>query len=216
MTRAGSVRVAVAAQPSVVRSSLRRLVATQPDFEVAGEADSERELRVMLRRQRIDVLLLDLDVPGVRGMAIVDSLRRTHPRLSVLALTFDDDSPRAALALAAGVDQWLSAQATPAELFEAIRAAARGERIAPPVALKPASRLRGEPLAVLSARELQTLKLLVRGLTNRDVATHLNVSVKTAETYRSRLALKLGLRGRVQIVEYALQAGLLGTGESEA
>jgi DNA-binding NarL/FixJ family response regulator len=164
-------------------------------------------------------------MPGGDGLKALEGLREACPQTRVLVLTMHEDSSYLRAALAAGASGYVAKSAVDAELLAAIRSIVHGrtfvtmtlsDRETHQVLDKPTSAESPQraPVKLLSSREWEVLKLLAQGYTNKEVGTQLCLSVKTIETYRARLADKLGLRSRADLTRYALEMGLLDPGPS--
>jgi len=217
--RTHKIRVMIADDHAILRAGLKMLVNAQPDMEVISEAsDGEKAVQVA-RETRPDVALLDLTMPRVGGMQALQQMARNCSETRVLVLTMHDDPAYLRSALAAGAAGYLLKRAVDAELLAAIRAVSSGGIFVDPrlanVLVQDVLAKRGtkaapkRPVNILSARELQVLKLVARGYTSAQIAKEIFVSVKTVETYRSRFAEKLGLRTRSDVIRFAAQMGLL-------
>jgi DNA-binding NarL/FixJ family response regulator len=216
------IRVLIADDHAVLRAGLRLLINAQPDMEVVGEAADGPEALDKARASSPDVVSLDLSMPGGGGLSILAQLRQECPGARVLVLTMHSDSAYLREALAAGCSGFVVKAAADTELLTGIRAVHQGRTFvdlhlgdgaAPPDLGLRGTLPRPEPdgrLAELSPRERTVLGLLARGHSSQQVADQLYLSVKTIETYRARVASKLGLRGRAELVRFALEAGLLG------
>jgi len=209
----------IADDHAILRAGLRMLVNAQADMEVVSEApDGEKAVQTALETKP-DVALLDLTMPRVGGMKALQQMARECSEVRVLILTMHDDPAYLRSALAAGASGYLLKRAVDAELIAAIRAVHRGGVFVDPRlanvlvqdVLAKKSRKAGstQPANILSHRELQVLKLVARGYTSAEIAKQIFVGVKTIETYRSRLAEKLGLRTRSDVIRFAVQMGLL-------
>jgi two-component system response regulator NreC len=195
------------------------LVNAQADMEVVSEAPDGEKAVQTARETKPDVALLDLTMPRVGGMKALQEMARNCRETRVLVLTMHDDPAYLRSALAAGASGYLLKRAVDAELIAAIRAVHRGGIFVDPRlanvlvqdVLKKRSSKAGStrPANILSQRELQVLRLVARGYTSTEIAQQIFVGVKTVETYRSRLAEKLGLRTRSDVVRFAVQMGLL-------
>lgn len=215
------IRVLLADDHPVVRAGIRTLVAAQPDMEIVGEANDGVTAVELAERLRPDVLILDLSMPRLGGLSAIRFIAAKAPEARVLVLTMHDDPTYLRQALAQGAAGYLVKKAADIELVAAIRAVKRGETyvhsaltsslVELAVDLPGEKKAAADRLDTLSAREREVLLLLVRGHTNLQVAEALAVSVKTVETYRARLLDKLGLRSRAELVQYALDRGLLNT-----
>ncbi len=205
------IRLLLADDHAILRAGLRMLLDAQPDMLVVGEAaDGEEAVRRALVT-RPDVAVVDLTMPGLSGVETLQRLRRELPSARLLVLTMHEDPGYARMAQAAGASGHVIKDSDSSELLSAIRAVHRGRTFVqvgagagagtPDLAAMPA-------MPTLSPRELQVLRLLARGHTNREVAGLLTLSVKTVETHRSRLGDKLGSRTRAELVRIAAQLGL--------
>lgn len=215
MTAPRRIRILLADDHTVLRSGLRALLSAQADLEVAGEAADGAEALRLAHTITPDVVVMDIGMPGVSGIDATARMRRELPSTKVLILSMHDDQGYLRQALRAGASGYVLKKAADTELLAAIRAAARGEIFLDPSLAKglvedvvlPKSQ---EPeIPALSEREREVLHLLARGHTNQQVADHLCIGVKSVETYKARLMDKLGLKGRAELVRYALTHGLL-------
>ncbi|MGD0292897.1 MAG: response regulator transcription factor [Terracidiphilus sp.] len=217
--RTHKIRVMIADDHAILRAGLRMLVNAQADMEVVSEAPDGEKAVQTARETKPDVALLDLTMPRVGGMKALQEMARNCRETRVLVLTMHDDPAYLRSALAAGASGYLLKRAVDAELIAAIRAVHRGGIFVDPRlanvlvqdVLKKRSSKAGStrPANILSQRELQVLRLVARGYTSTEIAQQIFVGVKTVETYRSRLAEKLGLRTRSDVVRFAVQMGLL-------
>lgn len=208
------VRIVLADDHPIVREGLRALLETQTDFEVIGEsANGEETLRQVLRL-RPDMLLLDLEMPVLDG---VETIRRLcqltmHPRIIVFT-AFDDDE-RILHAIQAGADGYLLKDAPREEIFTSIRVTMAGGSILQPVVASKLLRHIGQhtppaPVEGLTERELEVLLLLAQGMPNKEIASHLVISERTAKFHVSSIMSKLGATNRTEAVSLAAQRGLI-------
>src|SRR5580692_4829346 len=217
--RAHKIRVLIADDHAILRAGLRMLVNAQADMEVVSEATDGDQAVQKVRETKPDVTLLDLTMPRVGGMKALQEIARNCRETRVLVLTMHDDPAYLRSALAAGASGYLLKRAVDAELLAAIRAVHRGGIFVDPrlasvlvqdVLQKRSARTGSKrPVNILSRRELQVLRLVAWGYTSAQIATQIFVGVKTIETYRSRLAEKLGLKTRSDVIRFAVQMGLL-------
>jgi len=204
---------------AILRAGLKMLVNAQADMEVVAEAPDGEKAVQAARETKPDVALLDLTMPRVGGMKALEKMARDCRETRVLVLTMHDDPAYLRSALAAGASGYLLKKAVDAELIAAIRAVHRGgifvdTRLAnvliQDVLAKGKTKAGStRPVKILSDRELQVLTLVAQGYTSAEIAKQIFVGVKTIETYRSRLAEKLGLRTRRDVFRFAVQMGLL-------
>jgi DNA-binding NarL/FixJ family response regulator len=214
------LRVLLADDHAVLRAGLRLLLEAREDIEVVGEAEDGRQAIKMANRLQPDVLLLDLTMPGLGGLDALKELRRIQPKCRVLVLTMHNDESFLRRALTSGASGYVLKQADDQELIVALRAVARGEVYVPPALalallsdlIPQPQRETSSPEVQLSEREEQVIRLVAQGYTSQEVAEQLHLAVTSVETYRSRAMQKLGLRGRVQLVQYALKIGWLKEG----
>jgi two-component system response regulator NreC len=213
------ISVLIADDHAILRSGLKMLINAQADMEVVSEAvDGDRAVQAA-RDTRPDVALLDLSMPRSNGMGALEGIARCCPETRVLVLSMHDDPAYLRSALAAGASGYVLKRAVDTELLAAIRAVRRGGVFVDPSlahvfvhdALDKAAKEGRTPrsLNILSERERQVLGLVAQGYGSREIAKQILVSVKTVETYRARIAEKLGLRTRNEIVCFAVQMGLL-------
>ncbi len=211
----GKIRVLIADDHAVLRAGLRLLLNAQPDMEVVGEAGDSQEAVCKARDLRPDVITLDLNMPGGGSIKKIERLRQECPQTRVLVLTMHDDLAYLRAVLAAGGAGYVVKKAADTELMTAIRAVAAGRTFVDlsltrgqlPTDLNNSSDRPGT--AGLSRRERQVLASLGQGQTCQAIADGLSLSVKTVETYRARIAEKLGLKTRADFVRYAAETGLL-------
>jgi two-component system response regulator NreC len=203
------IRLLLADDHAILRAGLRMLLDAQPDMLVVGEAaDGEEAVRRALVT-RPDVAVVDLTMPGLSGVETLQRLRRELPSARLLVLTMHEDPGYARMAQAAGASGHVIKDSDSSELLSAIRAVHRGRTFVQVGAGAETLDHAALPaMPTLSPRELQVLRLLARGHTNREVAALLTLSVKTVETHRSRLGDKLGARTRAELVRIAAQLGL--------
>jgi two-component system, NarL family, response regulator NreC len=216
-------RVLVADDHLVVRAGLRMLIETQSDMQVVGEANDGDEAFRQAKNLRPDLVLLDLSMPGVGGIASIGMLKREIQGIKILVLTMHDDPMHLRQAMEAGASGYLVKRAADTELLGAIRALRRGEMyihssltghlLGLVFDKQEQQELAPGDIAGLSKREREVLQFLALGYTNQQIADKLFLSVKTIETYRARLTEKLQLPTRAELVRFALKHGLLTTEE---
>lgn len=209
MTR---IRVMLVDDHAVLRAGLRMLIDAQPDMQIVGEAASTKDALPLIRQLRPDVISLDLSMPGGGGMGLLEQLKGENLPTRVLILTMHDDPAYFRSALAAGAVGYVVKTAADSELLTAIRAVQGGRLFISMPNSGSESLLQADEKSTataLSDREQQVLQMLAEGHTNKEIGLKLELSVKTIETYRARIASKLQLRTRADIVRYALEMGLL-------
>ena len=210
MTR---IRLVVADDHPIVRAGLTGLVATQPDFELVGEAANGAEAIAVTLSTRPDVLLVDLQMPGVDGIGAIRAVLAELPLVRVLVLTTYDSDGDVLRAVEAGATGYLLKEAPSEELFRAIRATARGESaLSPSVASRLVGRARRTNDQALSPRELEVLALVARGTSNKLIARDLRISETTVKTHLLHIFTKLGVDDRTAAVTLAMRRGMLRLG----
>jgi two-component system, NarL family, response regulator LiaR len=211
------IRVLIADDHAVVRQGLRTFLDLQPDVEVAGEAADGEEAVEAARRLAPDVVLLDLAMPRLDGVAALPRLRDAAPAARVIVLTSFGEDDRLFAALRAGAAGFLLKDVEPAELVRGIRTAHAGEApLSPAVAARVVEELahpgRRAAADELTPRELEVLRLIAGGRSNKRIALELGVAEKTVKTHVSHVLAKLGLADRTQAALYAVREGLAGPG----
>ncbi|CAG0934672.1 Oxygen regulatory protein NreC [Thermoflexales bacterium] len=218
MTNEGRITVLLADDHAVMRSGLRLLIDNQPDMRVIGEAGDGLQAIDQAAALQPDVVLLDLTMPRLDGLASLKQIRERAPQTRVLILTMHVDEQYLRDAISRGASGYVVKQAADQEVLSAIRAVMRGEVYVHPSLTKALlGDLLGdaspigprEPIGLLSERELHVIRQVARGHTNQEVAEKLSLSVKTVETYRARAMEKLGLTSRAALVRYAMEQGWL-------
>lgn len=209
MTR--PIRVLIVDDHPVVRDGLRGMLASQEDLAVVGEAaDGLEALARIGTDDPPDVVLMDLRMPRLDGVATIRRLRERHPNVHVLVLTTFENDADIVRAVEAGATGYLLKDSPRDELFHAVRACARGEAVlAPRVAARLMHRVGAPARTELSAREEEVLGLVAKGATNRDIAAELFISEATVKTHLLRAFEKLGVDDRTAAVVVALERGLL-------
>ncbi|HEY7932522.1 MAG TPA: response regulator transcription factor [Solirubrobacteraceae bacterium] len=208
------IRLVLADDHSVVRSGLRMLLDSEPDFEVVAEASDVQSARRYVRGHHPRVLVLDLNMPGGSSLEAIPVIREESPDTQIVVLTMQQEPAFAREALGAGALGYVLKEAADAELVEAVRRAASGESyLNPALGARIASEPPPGPPDDLSEREVDVLRLIARGHTNAEIAEQLFLSVRTVETHRSHIQQKLRLSTRAELVDYALKRKLIDIGE---
>ena len=210
-------RILLADDHAILRKGLRSLIDAQPDLEVVGEAEDGRVAVQRAKELDPDVVIMDVSMPEVNGIQATERLKQTALKAKVVALTAYDDGIYLRQLLEAGAEGYVLKKTAVEVLIDAIRTVVTGGvYLDPSMAAKVVEgyvgkkRLRGEVQGShLTDREQEVLVLTSKGYTNKDIAAHLGISVKTVETHKGNSMGKLDLKNRADIVRYALQQGWL-------
>lgn len=210
-----SITVFLVDDHTIVRDGLRYLLEAQKNIRVVGEASDGREAIRKVRRLRPDIVIMDILMAGLNGIEAAGQICRECPATRVIMLSMQSSSESIVRALKAGASGYLLKESAGRELVNAIHEVHAGRRYLSPkvseqvigACLNRAEEMR-DPLATLSRREREVLQLVVEGRTSAEIADTLFLSVKTVETYRSRLMQKLGIRDIPALIKFAIQHGL--------
>lgn len=212
------LRILLGDDHAVMRAGLRVLLNLEEDIEVVGEAADGEEVVKMVDETLPDLVLLDLTMPNLSGLECIERILEKHPTMKILVLTMHDDEEYMKAVIRAGGKGYVLKKAADVELLLAIRTVCRGELyIYPPMAAALLYQMVGPQTSGsnekkekgLSEREREVLKYLALGHTNQDIAELLHISVKTVETYKTRVMEKLDLRKRAELVRYAMENGII-------
>lgn len=211
-----SIRILIVDDHAVVRAGLRALLGAEPDFQIVGEAADGQTALQLADELQPAVILVDMNMPRLNGIEFTKQLIRKLPETRVLFLTLHDDVSYLQQAIANGAAGYILKSAIEPQIINAIRTVASGEMfIDPTLAVTLVRNLalvdvpKNAATDNLSAREIEILRLVAHGYTNREIAEKLHLSVRTVEGHRSSLLDKLGLSTPIQIVRYAMQHGLI-------
>ena len=209
------IHVLLADDHALVRAGLRRIVDACRDMRVVAEADDGAEAIQRIDEVKPDVVVVDIAMPRVDGLEVINRLRASHPNLPVVVLTMHREEPYVVRAIEAGAMGYVTKQSAPEELVAAIRRVIGGRhyvtsQVAEALALRTAQGCRRacSPVSALSLRELQVLRRLALGATNKEIARDFHISVKTVDTHRLRVLKKLGLRNNAELSRFAIQNNL--------
>jgi DNA-binding NarL/FixJ family response regulator len=205
-------RVLIVDDHPIVRQGLRRVMENEDDLTVCGEAESVRDARVAIKELNPDVIVADISLKQGDGIELVRDVRAHHPHLPILVLSMHDETIYAERLLAAGANGYIMKQAASEQFLVAIRRVIEGgiyvsESIGNKMIQKFASGgtyLSANPIDRLSNRELQILHMIGKGISTREAAQSLNLSIKTVESHRQRIKRKLNLTTGTQLVQYAV------------
>ena len=212
------IRILIADDHAVMRAGLRLLLDGQDDMQVVDEAGDGWQTVEKAVALRPDIVLLDITMPGLSGLEAARQIRQKAPEVKLVVLTMHDDEAYLRQFLQIGAAGYIVKKAADTELVAAIRAVHRGESFIHPSLTRvlidrylqqpPPARAKG-PAEELTPRETEVLRLVAQGYTSQQIADQLSISVNTVETHRAHVMEKLGLRGRAQLVRYAIARGLL-------
>jgi len=209
------IKVLIADDHSIVRAGLRRIVEESGDMEVIAEASDGRGALLQVQKEQPDVAVIDISMPGLDGLEVTAQLHAGYPKLPVIILTMHEEEQYVIRAIEAGAMGYITKRSAPEQLVNAIRKVYAGSRYLSAeatdlLALRVARGSQGQsPLDSLSTRELQVLRRLAMGHTNREIASAYGISIKTVDTYRFRLLKKLNLRNNAELSRFAIQNRLV-------
>ena len=216
------IRVLVADDQAMVRAGLRLILESQPDIEVVGEAVDGEDALVAARRDRPEVVLMDIRMPRLDGLAATRKMIDQHPALRVLVVTTFDADQNVYEALRAGASGFILKDSSPEQLVAAIRLIAAGDALLTPARtrrliesqVRPSPSVDGTLVGTLTDREREVLVLMARGLDNGQIAAELFVGEATVRTHVGHVLSKLNARSRVQAVVVAYESGLVRPGSA--
>jgi DNA-binding NarL/FixJ family response regulator len=209
------IRVLIADDHALVRAGIRALVEKIDDVVVVGEAGTGNEALELVRQLRPNLMLLDITMPDGGGFEVLDQVTKKHPEIRVIVLTVHEAGEYAIRALREGAAGFLPKSAASTELEQAIQTVVRGEiYISPETSRKTLleygrGATKRDLLATLSPRQREVLRLIAEGMTTKQIAQALEISVKTVETHRAQLMERLGIHDVAGLVRYAIIVGLI-------
>ncbi len=212
------VRVLLADDHTLVRAGLKKLLESMPNIQVVGEAGDGLALLALAEQLQPHLVLMDIAMPGLNGLEATARLTRAWPNIRVLILSMHQNEAYVRQALRHGAAAYLLKDAAPLELELAIAAVLRGETFLSPAVSRGVvsdyvQRLRSEeqPSQLLTPRQREVLQLVAEGLSTKEIARHLDLSVKTVDTHRSQLMKQLDIHDVAGLVRYAMRSGLVST-----
>ena len=209
------IRILIADDHPIVREGYKKILTSQPDMDVTGEAGNGQEVLDLIQKKDFDLILLDISMPGRSGLEILKELKGQKPHLPVMILSIYPEEQYAVRAFRDGASGYLTKASTPKELISAIRKVSQGGRyVTEALAEKLTYFLHGDvdkaPHEKLSDREYQVMLLIASGKTVTQIAEELCLSVKTISTYRRHILEKMQFATNAEITMYAIQNKLLG------
>ena len=208
------IRLLIADDHAIMRGGLKQIIATTSDISVSGEAATSAQALTLLRQLEIDLLLLDMMMPSINGVDLIERIRTEHPALPILILSMHNERQVGSRAIKAGASGYVTKDIHPEVLLTAIRKVAAGGRFVDPSLVETMVFLAANhgqdrpPHELLSEREFQILQQLVAGQKINDIATALHLSPKTVSTYKVRLMQKLDIDNNADLIRYAIRQEL--------
>ena len=207
------IRIVIADDHAIVREGLKRIVDSADDLQVVGEAADGTEVMERVREIVFDVLVLDLSMPGRSGMELIKLVKAQQPRLRILVLSMHQELQYAVRAIKSGASGYLTKESAPAQLVLALRKIAGGgayisAEVAEQLALGAMPGAQADVHESLSDREMQVFRCLAAGESVTDIASRLNLSVKTVSSHKANLMQKMSLANQSELVRYAIRHGL--------
>jgi DNA-binding NarL/FixJ family response regulator len=208
------IRVLVADDHTLMREGLSRIIGSAEDMQVAAEATNGHEVLACIRQETLDLVLLDLSMPGKSGVELIKQVKDERPKLPVLVLTMHEEEQYAVRTIRAGASGYLTKESAGKELVNAIRRVAAGRLyISPGVAEQLALNVMPAqdelPHKQLSDREFEVFRLMVDGASITDIAERLHLSVKTVSTHKARILQKMAMQSLADLVRYAVENRLV-------
>jgi DNA-binding NarL/FixJ family response regulator len=209
------MRIVLAEDHKTVREGIKMLVNAQSDMEVVGEAGDGAAAIKSVREKRPDVIVMDISMPEMNGLKATRKLKSEFPDVKILTLTRHSDDSFLEQLIGAGASGYILKQSAPAELINAIRTVGGGNAYLDTSLTEKvmggflSRSLRGERRSEVSDREMEVLRLIALGYSNKEIGTRLELSVKTVEAHKANAMRKLNMRGRIDIVRYAILQGWL-------
>ncbi len=208
------IKILIADDHPVVRKGLKEIIEETTDMRVAGEASNGSEVMEKVLSEDLDVVLLDISMPGRSGLDVLKDIKKRRPKLAVLVLSIHPEEQYAVQAFKAGASGYLTKKSAPDELLIALRkVSAGGKYVSSSLAEKLASALETDrektPHETLSTRENEVMLKIASGKTVTEIAKELYLSPKTISTYRTRILEKMGMKNNVELIRYAIKNQLV-------
>jgi len=210
-------RIILADDHEIFRAGLKSLIAKEDDFKIVGEAKDGQALLRLLKIIKCDVIVLDLSMPNMDGMTVLSTLREVYPDIKVLVLTMLKDPEHFRHAMTSGALGYVLKDDAYEELILALRVICKGKQfVSQPVSsflteryVRSLNESDSPSLEILTKREQQILKMVANGMASKNIASQLNLSIRTVETHRSNLSNKLGIKTTAALVKFAISKGLV-------
>ena len=208
------IKILIADDHAIVREGLKQILSESPDLVVVAEASSGQEVLEKISKNDLDLVVLDIAMPGRGGLDILKEIKTQKPRLPVLMLSMYPEEQYAIRVLKSGASGYLTKESAPSELVMAIRQISQGKKyISPSLAEKLAIDLEINPdkmpHEILSDREYQVMCMISSGKTLKEIADGLSLSIKTISTYRSRILEKMNMKTNAELTHYAIKNNLV-------
>ena len=208
------IKVLIADDHPVVRRGMKQILAEEPDVGLVGEAGTTQEALALLHKEKWDILVLDITMPGRGGLDLLGELKQVHPRVPVLIFSMHPEEQYGVRALRSGAAGYVSKQSAPTQLIQAIRQILSGRKYVSPIlaeklALEMDWNSQKHPHETLSDREHQVLCMIASGKTVSEIGKDLCLSIKTISTYRSRILLKMRMKNNAELTKYAIKNQLI-------
>jgi DNA-binding NarL/FixJ family response regulator len=210
------IKLVIADDHTIVRQGIRRMLEEQEDFDVVGEAAGGAEAIKLVADLKPDVLLLDIAMPGVDGFEVMKVLSKKKTKCKVLYLTMYADEHLATRLLRSGAAGYVVKDAAADELVEAVHAVQKGNRyisasMRDALAMRFVEGVASDPVELLTDREFQILRYLASGMTNREIAETLSLSIKTVDAHRLNILSKLDLRNNSELTTFAIRHSIVSS-----
>ena len=213
-----SIRIFIADDHAVFRSGLKMLLEKEPDLQVVGETGNGFDTIRTVTETDLDVLLLDVAMPGLPGARVAEEVLKCKPGLAIVVLTMHEDEYYLQEFFRLGVRAYVLKKSTGTDVAQAIRAAQKGKQYIDPALTnlvissyvgRPPTKPKTRRVEIMTPRELEVLTLLAYGHTNAEIAERLSISERTVETHRNKIMAKMEFRSRAELVRFAIDNGLL-------
>lgn len=208
------IKVMIADDHPLIRKGFREALMDEPELTVVAEASDGREVLDLLDKTEVDIIVLDVSMPGMTGLEVLEHLKKEHRKIPILILSVHPEDGYAIRSLRSGASGYLTKESAPEELIYAIRKVARGGKyITPSLAdkiIEEIESVKGQNLHdSLSNREFEILCMIARGKSVRQIAEALYISIQTVHTYRNRILEKMKMESNIELTHYAIQHSLI-------